>query len=337
MKSTKVILVTGKIDSLTFTLVRAMSEQGLPVDMYYDRNRADSFLRAVQDISAARLWPYPKVPDGPGAGRIVIQAHPLFPAKELLSLFSGASTDAITLITAGDKGSSWRKALRLQRREYAALKKFDLVPERVAYKDGYRKFDYYALRGFPRCIVGFDVHSQFLTNAELFRAAFDTPWDPERPRPFRASFLGCLDPWSRRGFLQHLRPFFQSENMFWHEYSDGSGSGVSAYRYLQILEDSDFALCPPGYSLVTHRPLEALLRGAIPVLNESEMPLYGIHLENGKNCFAVRHNDWGKAVQEIRKMRADVILFLRRNVHRMQERLRYEKTSLDMCRRLGVV
>gem|GEM_PF-3087369 len=337
MNRMRVVLVTGKVDSLTFTLVRAMSEQGLSVEVCFESNRADSFLGAVKEVPNVRLWPYPEVPKASGDERILVQAHPFFPAKNLLHALSKSSPKGITLITAGDNGRSWRQAFRLQRKEYGALKEFGFRPERVAYKDGPRRFDFYALRGCSRSVVGFDVHSQFLRNPELFKAAFYAPWDPERFRPFRASFLGCLDPPSRRGFLPQLRPLFRSEDMFWHEYSDRSGSGVSARRYLRILEDSDFALCPPGYSLVTHRPLEALLKGSIPVLNASETGLYGIDLQDGKNCIAVRRNDWVDAVQRIRKMDTSDVLSLRRNIHGMQERLRYERTSLEMCRRLGVL
>ena len=64
--------------------------------------------------------------------------------------------------------------------------------------------------------------------------------------------------------------------MFWHEYSDASPIGLDPAEFVRRLTDSDFTLCPRGYSRVTHRPVEALLRGSVPVIAADEIDLYGI-------------------------------------------------------------
>ncbi|MGQ9671036.1 MAG: hypothetical protein ACUVWY_12885 [Desulfosoma sp.] len=141
-----------------------------------------------------------------------------------------------------------------------------------------------------------DVHSQFLVDPQRSDALLHTPWGPEKPRPVRISFLGCLDPKNRRGFLSSLRPLFRNPDMYWHEYTDSAEAGVTAQEYLKLLSDSDFTLCPPGYSLMTHRPLEALLRAAIPIMNEGELCLYGIELKDKVNCVAVKNHRWQDVV-----------------------------------------
>ncbi|WP_245802446.1 hypothetical protein [Desulfacinum hydrothermale] len=124
--------------------------------------------------------------------------------------------------------------------------------------------------------------------------------------------------------------------MFWHEYTDSSGSGVSAADYVRILSQSDFVLCPPGYSLVTHRPIEALLRGAVPILNEKEVDLYGLEMRHGVHCIAVKDDRWEEAVLHALDLPREKVRSMRRRIHALRDRLSYHETSKAMCRRLGL-
>jgi hypothetical protein len=103
------------------------------------------------------------------------------------------------------------------------------------------------------------------------------------------------------------------------------------------LTDSDFTLSPPGYSLVTHRPVEALLRGSIPVLNTDELDLYDLDLVDGVNCIAVPSGEWPAAMDRIIHMDESEIVAMRRNIQVMlTERVAYPALSRNMCRRLGL-
>ena len=106
---------------------------------------------------------------------------------------------------------------------------------------------------------------------------------------------------------------------------------------MDVLTRSDFTLCPPGYSLVTHRPMEALLRGSIPVFNVNELDLYDIGLVDGVNCITVRDNRWDTAVGQLMDLNHDKLQKMRINIRDMLEKhLLYDVSSMQMRKRLGI-
>jgi hypothetical protein len=124
---------------------------------------------------------------------------------------------------------------------------------------------------------------------------------------------------------------------YWHEYSDSSPGGLSRQEFLNILSHSDFTLCPLGYSLITHRPLEALLRGSIPVLNSNELDLYAIDLEDGINCIAVPQGSWRTTITKIMTINEKTITNMRKTIYSMSKSfLNYSTSSKNMRKRLGV-
>ena len=338
-KSNRVALLTAKVDSLTFTLAKALTFQGMEVDLLCEPNRQSDFCARIEAIPEARIHLLSERDEFSleQIGPLIVQAHPILPSPKALNTVRLLVQEPVRLITGGDKGWSWKRAMELQLEELKSLRRAGMQIQRVVYKDGCRKIDLYRFLGIPRFICGFDVHSQFLVDPQLFKAMFHNAWDPQKPRTFRVSFLGCLDPRHRRDFLPALRPLFSKPNMYWHEYTNSDGAGVSAQDCVHLLTDSDFVLCPPGYSLVTHRPLEALLRGAIPILNEAELDLYGIALEDQVNCWAVKHHGWKEAIRHVRDLPWEKVLSMRCRIHEMQDHIQYEKTSLAMCQRLGVL
>jgi hypothetical protein len=137
---------------------------------------------------------------------------------------------------------------------------------------------------------------------------------------------------SPAGDALSVRP---GKRMFWCEYSDAEPGGLTPVQFVQTLTQSDFTLCPRGYSLVTHRPLEALLRGSIPVLDAGELDLYGVDLVDGRNCIAVGEAGWPAAVERIKALRDDEVAAMRRHVHAMRDSLDYAHLARGICRRLG--
>jgi hypothetical protein len=92
-----------------------------------------------------------------------------------------------------------------------------------------------------------------------------------------------------------------------------------------------------GYSLVTHRPIEALLRGSIPVISADDLDLYGIELKDGTNCIAVSDGDWPAAIQRLARMEENEIIGMRSNIYSMfDDHLNYEALSKRMRTRFGV-
>jgi hypothetical protein len=196
--------------------------------------------------------------------------------------------------------------------------------------------------------VGFDVHSQFLHDEVLCHAMHARDWDPKARRSILANFLGSRDPAVRERALAGARPFFQSgsaaplpavtgKSMYWHEYSDADPIGVPPQEFVNVLTQSDFTLCPRGYSLVTHRPMEALLRGSIPVLSADEADLYGIQFEDGLNCISVPAGGWPEAMQRLTSMDESKIVQMRTGILAMfEEYLSYRAVAAGIRRRLGL-
>jgi hypothetical protein len=203
-----------------------------------------------------------------------------------------------------------------------------------------------------RRVVGFDIHSQFLHSDSDFSAIHARDWQPEASRPVLCSFLGSQDPDSRKHILDGVRHLFvptstdptgadaprsQHKSMYWHEYSDAVPAPLGPKEFLQVLSSSDFCLCPRGYSLVTHRPMEALLRGSIPVLAADQLDLYGIELEDGVNCIAVPDGRWSETIESLKAIQEDVVVRMRRNIQAMlQDRLSYDAVARQIATRLGV-
>ena len=110
-------------------------------------------------------------------------------------------------------------------------------------------------------------------------------WKPAETRPYSINFMGSQDPNRRKLILDSIRPLFvESEQSsykssthkvnVWHEFSDEKPNALKPVEFVDVLSNSDFTLCPPGYSLITHRLIESLLRGSIPILNEYELDIY---------------------------------------------------------------
>lgn len=337
-------------ESLTYTVCRALSEGGHGVSIWvadpeFGSRGETSIQKRVSGIAGvcvvgrdvARL---PKTID-----RLIVQTfpRPLDVVRQLPLLAPRAR--AISLISAGDRSRPRMDAARLQwleaRRLRGALAKVD----RVLYKDGFHRVDLFGLLRH-RDVVGFDVHSQFLSQPAERDAMHARDWLPQTDRPYLVNFLGSRDPQSRLAILDAVRHLFVSpagdalgvrpgKRMFWCEYSDAEPGGLTPPQFVETLTQSDFTLCPRGYSLVTHRPLEALLRGSIPVLDAGELDLYGVDLVDGRTCIAVGDAGWVAALDRIKALRDDEVAAMRRHVHAMRASLDYDQVAAGICRRLG--
>ena len=173
-------------------------------------------------------------------------------------------------------------------------------------------------------------------------------WDPAAHRPIRVNFMGCQDPDVRKQVLDTIRPLFHMDDaratstasdktMFWHEYTNAAPVGLDPREFVRILTDSDFTLCPRGYSLVTHRPIEALLRGSVPVLAASELDLYGVEFVDRENCIVVPDAQWSQTIERLTRTDESVLVRMRSNIRAtVENHLRYDVLARELRRRLGV-
>jgi hypothetical protein len=341
-----------RIDSLTYTVAKALSEGGHHVFVWVvepkqEYGLSEGIYTALRDTPRVTIGgrDESKLPDR--IERLIVQVFPR-PLDSLRGVRAvAARSERITLITSGDRSRSLRNAIKMQWLEGCSLGRYAFKVDRVVYKDGFFPRDLFGLFK-PRHALGFDAHSQFLHDEELRSAMHAADWDAEAHRPIRVNFMGCQDPDVRKQVLDTLRPLFHPNDvrttaatgdkaMFWHEYTNAAPVGLDPREFVRILTESDFTLCPRGYSLVTHRPIEALLRGSVPVLAASELDLYGVVLVDGENCIAVHDAEWSQSIERVTRTDESVLVRMRANIRAMIEKhLRYDILARKMRRRLGV-
>lgn len=339
-------------DSLTYTVAKALAFSGHQVlvwiaDVERDRGSDWSLSGRIGATTGITLVADRMATPPAQIDRLIVQGHPqLLLYMDVLDLLAARST-AITAISSGDRSRAPRQARQIQWREWRWYGRWLFKVTRVAYKDGFHDLD---LWGFwkTRRVVGFDAHSKFLQDEALFKALHGQDWVVETRRPFLANFLGSRDPQVRERILGSVEPYFsrhgiveggqvQGKSMRWLAYSDAQPAALSGQEFLAVLTDSDFTLSPPGYSLVTHRPVEALLRGSIPVLNADELDLYDLDLRDGVNCIAVPAGGWPAAMERMLAKDEAEIQAMRRNIAALvPARVDYAPLARDISRRLGV-
>ncbi len=341
-----------RTDSLTYTIAKALSIGGHDVSVWVvnpnlDHGLSQGIHTCLRETPRVRLVARDDTALPATIDRLVIQVFPR-PQESLLHLDALARrARRITLISAGDRNRSWPAAMKQQWMELRSLGLKVSRVDHVLYKDGFYPCD--LLGTFKsRHSVGFDPHSQFIHNDQLLRSMYVRDWDPAARRPILANFLGSRDPEIRNRILDDMRPLFRTDressrspapdkSMRWHEYSDAAPVGLDPREFIRVLSDSDFTLCPRGYSLVTHRPVEALLRGSIPVLSSDELDLYGVEFKDGQNCVAVEGARWRETVERLARAEESEIRRMRTKIDAMfEEFLNYPAMAKRIRARVGV-
>jgi hypothetical protein len=100
----------------------------------------------------------------------------------------------------------------------------------------------------------------------------------------------------------------------WHDYGKDAVHPLSRIEYAASLAASDFTLCPPGYAWWTTRPIESLLRGSIPIIDERSLAFHGSWLRHMENCIAVKHGRWTDAVGDALAMSDAELVRMRTNI-----------------------
>jgi hypothetical protein len=349
----RVCLLALWSDSLTYTMARALAFAGHTVtvwvaDVERDRQSDWSLSRRIAAIPGVTVVADPTASPPDRIDQLIVQGHPqLRFHRNALDLLAPRAS-RLTAVSAGDRSRSLRQAIRIQWQEWRWYGRWFAKVKRIAYKDGHYPLDWLGVFRSRR-VVGFDAHSKFLQDARLFDAIHASDWQSNTPRPLRANFLGSRDPAVRSRILDSVESYFvpsgpssspdagSGQRMAWHAYSDAQPAALSPEDFLRVLSESDFTLSPPGYSLVTHRPVEALLRGSIPVLNADELDLYDLGLADGVNCIAVPPGGWPAAMDRVVRMSAAQITDMRRNIAAMLDtQVAYPALARNMSRRLGL-
>src|SRR5262249_9714006 len=159
------------------------------------------------------------------------------------------------------------------------------------------------------------VHPWYLFDRNLRAEMFATPWQPEARRRARLIFSGDAASPRRRLLVERCRRFVERRSdahlirtyeealsspswpraeeklVVWMETQAGQKVNLIPWAdWPAVLRNCDFCLCPPGYEQKSHRVVECLLQGAIPILHCPEE--YDIGMRDGVNCIIVRNGDW---------------------------------------------
>jgi hypothetical protein len=187
----------------------------------------------------------------------------------------------------------------------------------------------------------FTPHPQYLYESGLRRRMYDEPWRVDNLRPYHAVFSGatgtspirqtmvrqieCLLKQGRVSVLAtaHWRESAPSRGrtdrcLIWLPVAGEGSHPIPAHDWAGVLGGCDFCICPPGLVPRTHRVIESLLRGSIPILDCPDE--YDIGLVDGVNCLVVRGNDWGRALERSLSFEPASIIEMRRAVTRLVER-----------------
>lgn len=345
----RVCLLTWWGDSLTYTVARALTANGHTVDILVtDRerhlgNRWGNSAR-IREIPGVRFLLERSELSHPRYDLLIIQSYPKISSHGSLVADLGRRSSRVTLISFGDLVRGWRSALGLQVRELRAVLPLIGRIGTIAYKDGFHRFDLFGTLA-RRTNVGFDVHSRFLHTESLFHQIHARNWRVNATRPTCINFVGSRDPARRGDAVDQIERFLKASGegtrnagrIRWRVYSDAEPAALPETEFVDILSNSDFTLAPPGHSLITHRPIESMLRGSVPILNETEAPIYEIGLCDGENCLLVREGNWSAAVSRALSTSQDEVARMRANLWQMNEsQLQYASLSKGICSRLGV-
>lgn len=211
---------------------------------------------------------------------------------------------------------------------------------------------------------GYFVHPRFLRESALREEMFAGNWLPDRTRPVSLMFSGNPQPESRMQLVEDLRRFIaeSSKARIVDHYKDlvlSSSCGetqvlwmsrtdphdrqwhlrddvVPPAKWPQIMRLCDFAFCPPGYERKTHRVIESLLQGTIPILDCPNE--YDIGLRDGENCIVARKGRWTDALRRALEMSDGDVRTMRLAVFDVaRERLHHTGAAKNWLRRLGTV
>ncbi len=215
-------------------------------------------------------------------------------------------------------------------------------------------------------LMGYFINPDFLRDPELRQSMFDVDWFPGEKRPIRIIFAGNPEPPGRRKIVEELTKWLSQQSTWpmirsldeWEQCLESSGSGklanlwmvrgdpndrnweargdsIPPKRWANVLKSTDFSICPPGYEAKTHRVIESLLCGSIPILDCPEE--YDIGLKHEFNCLVVTKNDWIGVVSKALNYSPERIAAMREGVLQCRGRyLTLEKAGNCLARKCGL-
>lgn len=316
MSDKRIGLYTEKVECISYTLLRSISlgeyQIFLITDIALNDEQHKIYLEKTKKISSIVVLditadPFP-------FDVLCIEMLPKF-SRICLNKWCRSSKKVIAISYSTNVHISLYENLVSQLKEIIKYFPESLKFSHVGFLNGFLSFDLYTLIS-KRYLLGFDVHSKYLEDGELSQKMHCLDWVPEDKRRYKFNFLGNLLPELRGKILKEIKQYFSfseeveanipafynkniDSEVMWVEYDHSTPfekRGLPPQEYIDCLTQSDFTLCPPGYINLTHRLVEALVRGSIPILDSCELSLYDCGLQDSVNCIAVIGDDWISAL-----------------------------------------
>jgi hypothetical protein len=164
------------------------------------------------------------------------------------------------------------------------------------------------------------IHPQLFADEALSQIFADFCVMDCRRHPI--GFMGNKNPRERSIALAECRRAIDhaGAQSFWIEYGDDEHhNALTPEQFISALGQMDFCLCPAGWSGWTHRVVESLCRGAIPILPDPH--LYGLGLRDSVNCISVKGGNWYGSVKNALSMPVHKLQEMRRNVLDLRDTL----------------
>ncbi len=199
---------------------------------------------------------------------------------------------------------------------------------------------------------GYFVHPNYLSDAMLRQEMFGSFWNPETLRKFHVIFAGAMSDVPDRVSIAKQTPdrFKSARNVafitdydlsepllldtpsdarliLWLPTWPGQQHRIKQEQWPATLRNCNFCLCPPGGERKTHRVIESLLQGAIPILDCPDE--YDIGLKHGIHCLVVRDGDWGGAMRQAILCEMTKIVEMRRAIRELVQRHSNEQAMAE--------
>jgi len=162
------------------------------------------------------------------------------------------------------------------------------------------------------------VHPELLLHPQ-WRERLLGSFDANAEREHRICFVGCTQPPERAVRLEQCRRALAGaeKKTYWLDYGGvetrKGPTGLDPMQYLDVLSNTDFCISPPGWGdQYTHRTIEAIIRGSIPIIEDPER--YELEFRDHENCIIATATDWGAAVRATLDISEREVQRMRRNV-----------------------
>lgn len=320
----KVLIATSGIENLTFSFAYHLAAAGCEVKLWalpgFDRHSSSQY---YLDKIMPYLCQFDKNENilDEGYDRILVESGWQPFDQHLQRKIADAATP-ITL-SAPSFNSNPLRRLKMSAGYIWRFRHLLKTRPRMIFVEFQRRFNLLSRCASSISKFGVDLHHKFWIEPELKNLIFGNEWESDQVRRHKVNFVGRDAPSVRTNILNSIREMLRNgghsvassleSDCPWYCVGP-SQDGLDAKEYCSVMLHSEFALCPPGFAVWSHRVIEACMLGSIPVLPPEAAEVADIGLKDGIHCVIVENADWTKATKRMLDFSQDEIVLIRKNL-----------------------